>query len=91
MAMGDSNHEPVPGRKNDAVDYHPYKVYVIVLFVIGILALNYPLLSLYDHVLLLWGVPLLYLYLFLAWLGIIGLTALVMERASERSEPPTRR
>lgn len=91
MATGNSNHKPAAGKGGDP-RHHPYKAYVIVLFVIGILALNYPLLSLYDHVLLLWGVPLLYLYLFMAWLGIIGLTALVMERTSkQRSEPPTRR
>lgn len=90
MAIDNSNREPAPARKDDAVD-HPYRAYVIVLFVAGILALNYPLLSLYDHILLLWGIPLLYLYLFLAWLTIIGLTALVMERISARSEHQTRR
>lgn len=90
MAIDNSNREPAPARKDDAV-YHPFRAYVIVLFVAGILALNYPLLSLYDHILLLWGIPLLYLYLFLAWLTIIGLTALVMERISARSEHQTRR
>lgn len=63
---------------------NPFKAYVVVLFVAGVLALNYPLLSLYDHVRLPLGIPLLYFYLFLAWLVIVVLITLIMERISRR-------
>lgn len=54
--------------------------YLIVLFIAGALALNYPLLALFDHLLLPFGVPLLYFYLFLAWLAVIVLLAVVVEK-----------
>ena len=74
---------------------------LVVLAVIGVLALNYPALSLFAHGGLLFGIPVLYLYLFLVWAGLIALTAAVIEgktartsgfigpetRASERTEP----
>ena len=53
---------------------------LIVLFVGGVLAFNYPVLALFDHLLLPFGAPLLYLYLFLAWLAVIVLLAVVVEK-----------
>jgi hypothetical protein len=66
---------------------------LIALFFVGLLALNFPLLSLFSKVALWMGIPVLYLYLFLFWLLLIGLVAAVMERtepsppASKSAEP----
>jgi hypothetical protein len=64
---------------------------LIVLLLIGCLALNFPLLSLFDQTVLWFGIPVLYLYLFSLWGLFIGLMALVMERRGTRnakSKPP---
>jgi len=47
-----------------------------LLFVAGLFAvlLNYPLLAAFDHAGRVAGVPVLYLYVLLAWLALIGLT-----------------
>ncbi len=58
----------------------------VVAFLAGVLALNYPLLSLFDHRVMVLGVPLLYLYLFGAWLLAIVLIARVMARARPDDE-----
>lgn len=58
-----------------------YRELMIVLFVSAALALNYPLLSLVDRLLLPLGIPLLYLYLFIVWLAVIALMALLAERS----------
>ena len=44
---------------------------LVLLFVAGWLLLNYPLLSLSDRPVLIAGIPLLYGYLLLVWLGLI--------------------
>ena len=62
----------------------------IALFLLAILAFNPPLLSIFSADVILFGVPLLYLYLFCAWAGIIaliGLHAVSGSRSAER-EPP---
>jgi len=53
---------------------------LLVLFVFGILALNYPLLALFSKTVLWFGIPLLYLYLFVFWLVFIMFIAFVAER-----------
>jgi len=50
------------------------------------LAFNYPLLYLFAEGGMLFGWPLLVVYLFLSWLIVIVMTALLMERKSSR--PP---
>ena len=52
---------------------------LVVLALAGVLALNYPLLELFNDARLVLGIPLLYLYLFLVWGGLIGLGAWVLE------------
>lgn len=47
---------------------------LVALFLSALLLFNYPLLSLFNHDHLLFGIPLLYLYLFFAWLIVILLT-----------------
>ena len=59
---------------------------MVILFVVGLLALNYPLLSLFDQMKLVLGIPLLFLYVFVIWLVIIVLTAMVVERAERRGD-----
>jgi hypothetical protein len=56
------------------------KEYLIILFVAGVLALNYPLLSVLDRMLLPLGIPLLYFYIFTIWLIIIAVMASIVER-----------
>lgn len=50
-----------------------------VLAVIGALALNYPLLSLFAGGDLLFGIPTLYFYLFVLWGGLIALVGIIVE------------
>lgn len=73
------------------ISEHKRREYVVILFVLGVLALNYPLLAILDRMLLPLGIPLLYLYIFLIWLVIIGLMAGIAEKSgspnSDRSEP----
>ncbi|MBF0215212.1 MAG: hypothetical protein HQM00_16910, partial [Magnetococcales bacterium] len=42
---------------------------LVVLAVLGILAINYPVLALFSLERVVWGIPILWLYLFLFWLG----------------------
>ena len=50
----------------------PRLLFIAVLF--GVL-LNYPLLGLFDHDGRVGGVPVLYLYVLLTWIALVGLTA----------------
>jgi len=52
---------------------------LLALFFIGCLLLNFPILSLFSTEGMVWGIPLLYVYLFLAWGLLIALMALVIE------------
>jgi hypothetical protein len=48
------------------------------LFIVGVLAFNYPLLSLFDVPRRVFGVPLLYVYIFVVWallIVLVGVTA----------------
>lgn len=51
-----------------------------VLFGLGSLLFNYPLLTIFNHADAIGGVPLLYVYVFAAWGGLIVLMALVVEK-----------
>lgn len=53
---------------------------LIAIFCFGCILLAYPLLQIFNHGALVLGIPLLILYVFLAWLAVILLTALVIER-----------
>lgn len=50
------------------------------LFALGAVLFNYPLLALFNRAVMVAGVPLLYLYVFLAWALLIALLALVVEK-----------
>ncbi len=65
---------------------------LIGLFLLGCVLFNYPILTMFNLKILLFGIPMLYLYLFSVWLGLIVLIILVTKirtRASslESSEP----
>lgn len=50
------------------------------LFVLGALLFNFPLLAIFSRETLLWGVPLLYIYIFCACFVLIALMAWLVER-----------
>ena len=54
---------------------------LVAVFVLGCLLLSYPLLSLFNTGGTLWGIPLLYVYLFGAWAGLIALMVLIIEKS----------
>ena len=54
---------------------------LVALLLMGVLLFNEPLLGLFDRLRLWFGVPLLYLYLFVVWGVFILLAALILERA----------
>ena len=53
---------------------------LIALFLVGCLLFNYPLLALFSRDGLVWGIPMLYVYIFIAWAALVGLMAIVIER-----------
>ena len=53
---------------------------LVGLFLLGCLLFNYPLLALFNVRASVFGIPLLYAYLFAAWALLIALLAVVMER-----------
>ena len=54
---------------------------LVGLFLLGCLLFNYPLLALFNARTTVFGIPLLYAYLFAAWALLIALVAVIMERA----------
>ena len=53
---------------------------LIGLFLFGMLLFNYPLLYLFHGPTTVFGIPLLYLYLFGVWAGLIALMAAIVEK-----------
>ena len=53
------------------------------IFLLGCVLLNYPLLHLFNRSDTLFGIPLLYAYIFLAWAGMIALMAWVIEHRDD--------
>lgn len=53
---------------------------LVALFGLGLLLMNFPLLSLFSQEYLVLGMPMLYVYLYGAWALIIGLLAWLMAR-----------
>lgn len=56
---------------------------LVAAFLCGCLLFNYPLLSLFDTGSAVFGVPLLYAYVFVAWAGLIAMMAWIIEGQSE--------
>ena len=53
---------------------------LVAAFVIGALLFSYPILSLFNRPQLIFGVPTLYVYLFVTWAVLIALYAFIVER-----------
>ena len=53
---------------------------LVALFLLGWLLFSYPLLALFNGGGTVFGIPLLYAYLFGVWAALIGLMAAVVER-----------
>ena len=56
---------------------------LVALFLFGFLLLNYPILSLLNINITVFGLPLLYIYIFGIWGLLIFLSALVISRSKE--------
>ena len=52
----------------------------VALCMLGLLLFNYPILALFNVTSTVFGVPLLYAYIFVAWAALIALMAFVSER-----------
>ena len=52
----------------------------VALSMLGMLLFNFPILALFNVPATLFGVPLLYAYIFIAWAALIALMAFVAER-----------
>ncbi len=67
---------------------------LVFILIIGILALNYPLMAIIDKPVFLKGIPVLYLYLFFIWSCFIGLVAFTLRKnprpkpLSKKTPPP---
>ncbi len=69
---------------------------LIALLLVGLLALNYPILALFSKAVIWMGIPALYLYLFAFWALFIALACAVMEARgtqgpSDKAGSPERR
>lgn len=60
--------------------------YLWVTFLLGMFLLNYPVLSIYNIPQLWLGVPVLYLMVFIIWLGLIGLTYLIVKNTDNEKD-----
>jgi hypothetical protein len=56
---------------------------LVALFLLGLLLFNYPLLTLFNVPRVVLGVPLLYLYLFVAWAAVILVAVIVVHRTED--------
>jgi hypothetical protein len=57
---------------------------LVALFLFGFVLLNYPILSLLNLDITVFGIPLVYIYIFGIWSLLIFLSALVMNRSKKR-------
>ena len=58
----------------------PAMARLVCIFLAGCLAFSYPVIALFNVPARVLGVPVLYAYLFAAWLALIVLVAVLMER-----------
>ncbi|MDM8518412.1 hypothetical protein QUF64_00080 [Anaerolineales bacterium HSG6] len=57
---------------------------LVAIFIVGCLLFNYPLLQLFSVNNIIGGIPVLYIYVFTAWLALIILMALIIERRDKK-------
>ena len=53
---------------------------LFALFLIGAFLFNYPVLALFSQDGRLFGIPILYLFIFISWSALIGLATLLIQR-----------
>lgn len=58
--------------------------YIVILFITALLAINYPALDLFNRHTTIFGIPLLYFYLYVAWLVLIIVLIPVIEQSEIR-------
>jgi hypothetical protein len=51
------------------------------IFLLGVVLFNYPILSLFNKATSAFGIPVVYVYIFVAWAGLIGVVAWIVERS----------
>jgi hypothetical protein len=56
---------------------------LVAVFLLGLLLLNYPLLTLFAGPGLLFGIPILYVYVFAVWALLLALMAIVVEKRAD--------
>lgn len=56
---------------------------LVAIFLMGCVLFNYPILSLFSRPGEVAGIPILYAFVFAAWIGLIALMAWVIERPRE--------
>jgi hypothetical protein len=71
---------PPPQPRNDRL---------IALFLLGVVLFTPPLLRVFGVPVTVFGCPLLFIYIFLAWAIVVALTALDVERRDEPKRPPS--
>lgn len=52
---------------------------LVAIFLVGCLLFNYPVLSWFSYDGMLWGIPVLFIYMFTSWTIVIGLMILIIE------------
>lgn len=57
---------------------------LIMVFLVGVVLLNYPVITIANRAITLGGVPLLYAYLFAVWGVLIVLAGWIVEQSSRR-------
>ena len=59
---------------------------LVAVAIFGFLALNFPMLSLFDREQLWFGIPVFYWYLFGIWFGFLIAVALIVERRTQAGD-----
>ncbi|MDH3660449.1 MAG: hypothetical protein OEU92_10540 [Alphaproteobacteria bacterium] len=59
---------------------------LVFLFAVGLIAFNAPILSMFDKIDSVFGIPILYFYLFLAWACLIAFAAFSIDRRDSRDD-----
>lgn len=59
---------------------------LIALFVLFLVLMNYPVLSLFNRPVLVGGIPLLFIYIFSTWMLLIILIALTIRKQPKKQE-----
>ena len=60
--------------------------YLWLLFLVGMFLMNYPVLSIYNIPEYWFGIPVLFVMVFIIWLGLIGLTYLIVRKTRKEKD-----